>query len=188
MSFKNQYSEIINEIDEKHYDEERFVPAVGSKEAEVMLIGEAPGANEVKEREPFVGRAGQKLDKILNNIGIDRSELYITNLVKIRPPENRNPRKKEIRAWKPLLKKEIEDVDPEFILTLGNFPSREILDTKKGITQIRGEIKTVNGRKVMPVYHPAATLYDNSKTPKLREDLQRALGKEETGQKTLEDI
>jgi len=176
MSFKERYREILSQISEEHYDREKFVPSVGDEDAKVMLIGEAPGENEVKQKEPFVGRAGKRLDEILEEIGVTRSKLYITNLVKIRPPNNRNPKKEEIEAWKPLLKKEIKDVNPDFILTLGNFPSREILDTKEGITKIRGEVKTIEGRKVMPVYHPAATLYDNSKKPDLENDLRKAFG------------
>lgn len=180
MSFKQKYKEILEEVSDQFYDKEKFVPAVGNEDAKVMLVGEAPGADEVKEKEPFVGRAGQKLDEILENIGVERKDLYITNLVKVRPPDNRNPHKDEIKAWRPLLKKEIKSVDPDFILTLGNFPSREILDTKEGITQIRGEVHTIDGRKVMPVFHPAATLYDHSKTPTLENDLRKAFGKKQT--------
>lgn len=188
MSFEEKYSEFLENLDPEYWDEERFVPAVGPEDAEVVLVGEAPGENEVKEGEPFVGRAGEKLDDILHKIGVKRSELYITNLVKIRPPDNRDPHKDEISAWKPLLNKEIEDVNPEFVLTLGNFPSRELLGVKDGITSIHGRIFTREGRKIMPVYHPAATLYDNSKTPDLEKDLRKAFGKENTGQRTLKDL
>jgi len=96
-----------------------------------VLVGEAPGANEVEQGEPFVGQAGSELDKVLHKIDVDRSDLYITNLVKVRPPENRDPTKDEIEAWAPLLRKEIEDINPEMIITLGNFASREMLNTKK---------------------------------------------------------
>ncbi|MFB6181269.1 MAG: uracil-DNA glycosylase, partial [Candidatus Nanohalobium sp.] len=107
---------------------------------------------------------------------------------KIRPPENRDPKKDEIEAWRPLLKQEIEEVDPDIIVTLGNFASRELLDTKKGISSIHGRIFSREGQKIMPVYHPAATLYDRSKTPEFKEDLRKAFGKEETGQKKLSDL
>lgn len=188
MSFRETYSNFFEQLDEDYWNEKRFVPAVGPETADVVLVGEAPGANEVEEGEPFVGRAGDKLDKILNKIGVKRSDLYITNLVKIRPPDNRDPHKDEIRAWKPLLDAEIERIDPDFVLTLGNFPSREMLGIKEGITSVHGRIYTREGRKIMPVYHPAATLYDNSKTPDLEKDLRKAFGKENTGQRTLNDL
>ena len=188
MSFREKYQEFFEQLDPEQFNEEKFVPAVGDQNAEIVLIGEAPGANEVEQKEPFVGRAGKKLDKLLNEIGIRREELYITNLVKIRPPDNRNPKRNEIEAWKPLLNKELENIQPEIILTLGNFPSKELIDTSKGITEIHGEYFQKNGWKIMPVYHPAATLYDQSKTPVLREDLKKAFGKENSGQKTLKDL
>lgn len=188
MDFRQRYTDFFRQLDPDYMDEERFVPATGSLEARYMLVGEAPGANEVKEGEPFVGRAGKRLDEILLKIGVTRQELYITNLVKNRPPENRDPTKDEIEAWKPLLEKEIEDVDPDVIVTLGNFASRELLDTSKGITAIHGRLFSRNGRKIMPVYHPAATLYDNSKEPVLEKDLRKAFGKEESGQTKLTDL
>ena len=188
MAFREKYSDFFQNLNEEHFNEERFVPALGPEDAEVMMVGEAPGENEVEQGEPFVGRAGKKLNKILKDIDIDRSEIYITNLVKIRPPENRDPKKEGIRAWKPLLEKEIEEVDPDMVLTLGNFASKELLGKKKGITSIHGRIFSREGRKIMPIYHPAATLYDQSKTPELEKDLRKAFGKEETGQTSLKDL
>ena len=188
MDFQEKYSEFFEQLDKDFFDQSRFVPAVSPEDAEVMMIGEAPGANEVEEKEPFVGRAGEKLNKALNNIGVDRDEIYITNLVKIRPPDNRDPKKEEIEAWAPLLEKEIENVDPDIILTLGNFPSKYVLDTSKGISKIHGRILTREGQKIMPIFHPAATLYDRSKTPELEKDLRKAFGKEDTGQQKLSDL
>lgn len=188
MEFKKKYSEFFSQLDEEYYDRERFVPAAGDEEADVVLIGEAPGANEVEQGEPFVGRAGKKLDDILEDIGVKREDLYITNLVKIRPPENRDPKRDEIEAWKPLLEKEIENVDPEKIITLGNFASKEIVGTSKGITSIHGKTFHKSGRKVVPVFHPAATLYDQSKTPEMKKDLRKIFGKKESGQKSLKDL
>lgn len=187
MDFKQKYSDFFETIPD-YMDEERFVPAVGNEDAELVLIGEAPGANEVEEGEPFVGQAGNELDKVLQKIGVDRSDLYITNLVKIRPPENRDPKKDEIEAWAPLLREEIEDIDPEMIITLGNFASREMLNTKKGISSIHGRIFSREGQKIMPIYHPAAVLYDRSKEDDLEADLRNAFGKDNSGQKTLEDL
>lgn len=188
MSFRQKYSDFFETLHPDYSNEERFVPAVGPEKAEVMLVGEAPGADEVEKGEPFVGRAGEKLDEILHDIGVERDELYITNLVKIRPPDNRDPKKAEIDAWKPLLEKEIQNVDPDIIVTLGNFASRELLGTDRGITSIHGRIFSRNGRKIMPVYHPAAVLYDINKQPDLEKDLRKALGKENTGQKKLSDL
>jgi len=153
-----------------------------------VLVGEAPGANEVEQGEPFVGQAGSELDKVLHKIDVDRSDLYITNLVKVRPPENRDPTKDEIEAWAPLLRKEIEDINPEMIITLGNFASREMLNTKKGISSIHGKIFSREGQKIMPIYHPAAILYDRSKEGDLEADLRKAFGKDNSGQRTLEDM
>lgn len=188
MGFKNRYQDFFETLHPSHMDEGRFVPAVGSESSEVMLIGEAPGANEVEQCEPFVGRAGKRMDDILSDIGVDRSELYITNLVKIRPPDNRDPKKEEIEAWAPLLEEEIENVDPDIIITLGNFPSKYMLDTSKGISQIHGRIFTREGQKIMPVFHPAATLYDRSKGPELEKDFRKAFGKEDSGQQKLSDL
>jgi len=188
MSFKQEYADFFEQLSDEYFDEERFVPAVGDTDSEVMLVGEAPGANEVEQGEPFVGRAGNKMDEMLHKIGVDREDLYITNLVKIRPPDNRDPKKDEIEAWWPLLNKEMEKVDPEVIIPLGNFASREIIGTKKGISQIHGEFFQRKGRRIMPIFHPAATLYDRSKTPELEEDLRKAFGKQDSGQRTLDDL
>ena len=188
MDFKQKYEDFFETIHPDYFDEERFVPAVGNEDADFVLIGEAPGANEVEQGEPFVGQAGNELDKVLQKIGVERSDLYITNLVKIRPPENRDPKKDEIEAWAPLLRKEIEDVDPEMIITLGNFASRKMLDTKKGISSIHGRVFSREGQKIMPVFHPAAVLYDRSKEDDLEADLRKAFGKDDSGQRTLEDI
>ncbi len=188
MEFRERYSDFFQKIDPGYFDDKRFVPSTGPEDASIMLVGEAPGANEVEEGEPFVGRAGDILDEILEDIGVNRSELYITNLVKVRPPDNRDPKKGEIEAWNPLLEKEIETVQPEVMVPMGNFASRELLNTRKGISSIHGRIFSREGRKIMPTFHPAAVLYDRSKKPELEKDLRRALGKEETGQRKLDEL
>lgn len=188
MGFRERYEDFFETVHPNYMDEGRFVPSVGPEDAEVVFIGEAPGANEVEEGEPFVGRAGERMNDILSDIGIDRDEIYITNLVKIRPPDNRDPKSDEIEAWAPLLEQELENVDPDMIVTLGNFPSKHVLDTEKGISQIHGRVFTREGQKIMPVYHPAATLYDRSKGPELEKDLRKAFGKEESGQKKFTDF
>ncbi len=188
MEFQDKYADFFETVHPDYFDQKLFVPGFGCEESKYALIGEAPGANEVKQGKPFVGRAGKRLDEILSNIGVKRSELYITNLVKVRPPNNRNPTKKEIAAWAPLLREEIDSVKPEIIITLGNFASRQMLDTSKGISQIHGRIFTREGLKIMPTYHPAATLYDRSKGPELEKDLRKAFQKEESGQRKLDDL
>jgi len=188
MEFKQAYNDFFLQLDENYFDEDRFVPAVGPEDADFVLIGEAPGANEVEEGEPFVGRAGERLNEMLREVGVKRSNLYITNLVKIRPPDNRDPRRDEIDAWIPLLEREMERVDPKVVLTLGNFASKELTGTSKGISEIHGKYYQTDGLKVMPVYHPAATLYDRSKAPELKDDLRKAFEKTETGQQSLKDI
>jgi DNA polymerase len=188
MDFRQKYSDFFEALDDEYMEEERFVPAVGDEGADFVLIGEAPGANEVEEGEPFVGRAGDRLNEALRDIGVDREDVYITNLVKIRPPENRDPTSEEIEAWRPLLMEELESINPETVIPLGNFASKELSGTSKGITSIHGDTFSFNGWKVVPVYHPAATLYDRSKMPEFREDLRKAFGRKDTGQQTLEDL
>lgn len=188
MDFREKYIKFFEQLDDDHMDEKRFVPGVGDQDASVVLIGEAPGENEVEEGEPFVGRAGDRLNDVLNEIGVDRDEIYITNLVKIRPPENRDPKKDEIEAWRPLLLEELEDISPETVVPMGNFASRELTGESRGITALHGKTFRFNDWKVMPAFHPAATLYDRSKMPEFREDLRKAFGKKKAGQQSLKDL
>ncbi|MFB6166699.1 MAG: uracil-DNA glycosylase [Candidatus Nanohaloarchaea archaeon] len=187
MDFEEEFRDSLQEVPESFFDRERFVPGVGDLDADVVLVGEAPGESEVEEGEPFVGRAGELLDEILEEIGVERSELYITNLVKVRPPDNRDPREEEIEAWKPVLEAEIRRVDPETVVTLGNFASRELVGTDKGVSRIHGNRYTRGGREILPAYHPAAPLYDPDKRQVLKEDLLKAFGRTLQGQSTLED-
>lgn len=186
--FRDVFADELEAVPERFFDEDRFVPAVGSPEAEVVLVGEAPGADEVEQGEPFVGRAGQVLDEVLQEIGVARDALYITNLVKIRPPDNRDPKREEIDAWRPLLDAELERVDPGTVVTLGNFATKELTGTSKGITQVHGKTFRYRGWKVIPAYHPAATLYDRSKRDGFRKDLLTAFGRTERGQTTLDAL
>jgi DNA polymerase len=168
--------------------EEVYVPSSGPFSSKTVLIGEAPGENEVKEKKPFVGRAGKRLDDILSEIGVSRTELYVTNLVKERPPDNRDPKKEEIEKWKPLLKKEIDRIQPSTIVTLGNFATKSILNKDQGISKLHGKKYGYQGFTVIPAYHPAATLYNPSNRPKLKDDLRKAFGKKKSGQTTLNDL
>ncbi|MCX8007521.1 MAG: uracil-DNA glycosylase [Coriobacteriia bacterium] len=150
-----------------------LVFGVGSPRARLMFIGEAPGRNEDLQGEPFVGAAGKLLDELLASIGLDRSEVYIANVLKCRPPGNRDPLPEEMEQCTPFLEQQVRLVDPEVIATLGNFATRHVLKTQAGITRLRGRLFRSAGRKVVPIYHPAAALYDRTKQDVLFEDFQR---------------
>jgi len=136
----------------------QVVFGVGDPSADLMFIGEAPGFHEDKQGEPFVGAAGQLLTTLLGEIGLQRSDVYICNILKCRPPGNRDPLPDEIESCAPYLKEQIRLVDPTIIVTLGNFATRFILDRPVGISRVRGERFHVDGRVVIPTFHPAAVL------------------------------
>lgn len=135
----------------------------GNPDAQLLLVGEAPGEDEDLSGRPFVGRAGQLLDRILNSVGIDRQEIYITNIVKFRPPANRNPRPDEIAASEPLLMEEIRLVAPQIIATLGNVPTQHFLGSREGISKCRGCWRDWKGIRLFPLYHPAYLLRNPSR-------------------------
>lgn len=135
----------------------------GNPDAKLMLIGEAPGEDEDLSGRPFVGRAGQLLDRILESVSIRREEIYITNIVKYRPPGNRNPKPEEIAASEPLLLEQIKLIRPQIIGTLGNIATQYFLQTKDGITRTRGNWFEWHGIKLMPLYHPAYLLRNPSR-------------------------
>lgn len=162
----------------------RLVFGAGDPDAQVMLIGEAPGRNEDLQGEPFVGAAGRFLDELLAHAGLDRSEVYIANVLKCRPPGNRDPEPAEIETCTPFLREQIRVVAPVVLVTLGNFATRFVLKTTAGITGLRGTVQQVGRFKVLPIFHPAAAIYDRTKRDVLFEDF--ALLKEllaETGPK-----
>lgn len=135
----------------------------GHPDAKLMIIGEAPGEEEDLSGRPFVGRAGQLLDKILASVGLERDAIYITNMVKFRPPGNRNPRLEEIVASEPVLLEQIRLVRPQVIATLGNVPTQYFLDTKDGITKMHGRWFEWHGIPLFPLYHPAYLLRNPSR-------------------------
>jgi DNA polymerase len=137
----------------------QVVFGVGSPEAGVMFIGEGPGYYEDKQGEPFVGAAGQLLTKLLGEIGLRREDVYICNIVKCRPPGNRDPLPDEIESCRPFLTGQIDNVGPRLIVTLGNFATRVILDKQVSISRVRGQKFTIEGRTVIPTFHPAAVLH-----------------------------
>lgn len=142
---------------------DRLVFGEGNPNADLMIVGEAPGEDEDATGSPFVGRAGQLLDKILAAADIDRRSVWITNMVKFRPPGNRNPTPEEIAACAPVLLEEIRLIRPRIIATLGNVPTQWFLNTKEGITRLRGQWGSWHGVRLMPLYHPAYLLRNPSR-------------------------
>lgn len=145
----------------------------GSPNARVLIIGEAPGKNEDAQGVPFVGAAGKSLSKLLAIAGLTREEVFIANVLKCRPPGNRNPRAEEIEQCTPFLRDQTRAIDPEYIVTLGNFATRYILKTQVGITQLHGQLQQIGRFKVFPIYHPAAAIYDRKKQAALEEDFAK---------------
>ncbi len=130
----------------------------GNADADLMFVGEAPGANEDKQGLPFVGQAGRLLDTLLGEIGLTRAEVFVVNVVKCRPPGNRDPMPDEIEACRPYLMGQIENIRPRVIVTLGNFATRVILDRQVSISRVRGQRFDWDGTAVIPTFHPAAVL------------------------------
>lgn len=132
---------------------------VGDPEADVMFVGEGPGRDEDLQGEPFVGRSGQLLDQLLREeLGMTRSEVYIANVVKCRPPGNRDPEPEEVAACRPFLEGQVALVQPRVVVTLGNFATRLLLDTTAGIRQLRGHAYPYGTAFVVPTYHPSFVL------------------------------
>lgn len=149
----------------------------GNPQAELMFIGEAPGAEEDATGRPFVGAAGKLLDKIISAIGLKREEVYITNVVKCRPPNNRKPTNDEMSACEPFLFNEIELVKPKLIVTLGATPLTCLLNIKEGITKTRGQFYDFQGIPVMPTFHPAFLLRVPEKKREVWEDMKQVMNK-----------
>lgn len=162
----------------------KYFPVVGegSHDAHIMFVGEAPGKNEAEQARPFCGAAGRVLDKLLASIGIERKDVYITNIVKDRPPDNRDPLADEIAAYGPFLDRQINIIQPNVIATLGRF-SMDYVMRKFGlelhiepISKAHGAVYTANASygdvAIVPLYHPAAALYNGSMMPVLEKDFQ----------------
>ena len=137
----------------------QVVFGVGAPDADLMFIGEGPGFHEDRQGEPFVGAAGQLLTRMLGEIGLAREQVYIGNIVKCRPPGNRDPQPDEIEACTPWLVEQISLIQPRVIVTLGNFATKFVLNTPTGITRLRGQVHGWHGRTVIPTFHPAAILH-----------------------------
>jgi len=137
----------------------QVVFGVGHPHADLMFVGEGPGAEEDKQGIPFVGRAGQLLTRLIEGIGLTRDQVYIANVVKCRPPGNRDPQPEEIEACRPYLEGQLDFIAPRVVVTLGNFATKLLLETKEGITKLRGrEFTYRDGAVLVPTFHPAAVL------------------------------
>lgn len=145
----------------------------GNPHARVMIIGEAPGKNEDLQGKPFVAAAGKFLDELLEVAGLKREDVFIANVLKCRPPSNRNPKPEEIEACATFLRQQTQTISPDVIVTLGNFATQFILRTGVGITHLRGTVQRAGRFLVLPVFHPAAAIYDRSKRDVLLSDFER---------------
>lgn len=158
-----------------HKERTNIVFGVGNSEADLMFVGEGPGRDEDLQGEPFVGRAGKLLTKMIEAMTLKRDDIYIANVVKCRPPQNRNPEDDEIVTCQPFLKKQIDIIQPKVIVTLGKFAGQTLLQTETPISKLRGDFHQYGQTQVMPTYHPAFLL----RNPKMKrfvwEDLQKVM-------------
>lgn len=151
----------------------QIVFGVGNPKARLMIVGEAPGEEEDKRGEPFVGRAGQLLTKIIEAIGMTRDQVYIANVIKCRPPENRNPEPDEVASCEPFLFRQIDAIQPKVIVPLGKFAAQCLLKTADPITKLRGRQFDYRGRVLIPTFHPAYLLRNPSAKREVWEDMKK---------------
>jgi len=156
-----------------HLSRTQGVPGVGPATARIMAVGEAPGESEDREGRPFVGAAGRLLTQLLEEIGLSRDDIFITNVLKSRPPGNRDPLPEEVLACAPYLDAQIEVLQPEVILLLGRHALQRLLPQAPGISRAHGTLVRQGERTYMPCYHPAAALYNGGLMGVLRQDFQR---------------
>ncbi len=151
----------------------QIVFGVGNPRAELMFVGEAPGRDEDIQGEPFVGRAGQKLTQIIQAIGLRREDVYIANVIKCRPPENRNPESDEVDSCEPFLFRQVDAIQPKVIVALGTFAARSLLKTDAPISRLRGRVHEYRGSKLIPTFHPAYLLRNPSCRREVWEDMKK---------------
>jgi len=151
----------------------QIVFGVGNPEADLMFVGEAPGRDEDEQGVPFVGSAGQLLTKIIEAIGLKREDVYIANVIKCRPPENRNPEPEEVETCEPFLFRQIDTIKPKVIVALGTFAARALLRTLDPISRLRGRVYDYRGAKLIPTFHPAYLLRNPSSKREVWEDMKR---------------
>lgn len=155
-----------------HYSRKNAVPGEGPVDADILFIGEGPGFHENEQGRPFVGAAGKLLDELLSKIGMNRNDVFITNIVKCRPPGNRDPETEEIEACDSYLERQIQAINPKVIVTLGRYSMARFLPNVK-ISVIHGQGMKVRGRLIVPMYHPAAGLHQRSLMSAIEEDFLR---------------
>jgi DNA polymerase len=150
----------------------QIVFGVGNPDADLMFVGEAPGRDEDLQGFPFVGRAGQLLTKIIEAIGLKREDVYIANVIKCRPPENRNPEPDEVETCEPFLFRQIDIIKPKVIVALGKFGAQTLLRTLDPISRLRGRVYDYRGAKLIPTFHPAYLLRNPSSKREVWEDMK----------------
>lgn len=153
----------------------RIVFGTGNPGAKLVFVGEGPGYDEDQQGEPFVGKAGQLLTKIIEAMNLTRDKVYICNIIKCRPPGNRNPAPDEIKACFPFLERQIDSIRPDFICALGTFAAQTLVDTDEPISKIRGRLYEYRGMKVLPTYHPAYLLRNPEKKRDVWEDMKKLM-------------
>ncbi|OAT86623.1 hypothetical protein A6M21_16585 [Desulfotomaculum copahuensis] len=146
----------------------------GNQKAQLMLVGEAPGAKEDLCGRPFVGAAGKLLDEVLTGAGIERKDIYITSVVKCRPPKNRMPHRVEITACSPYLAEQLRRIRPRVVVCLGLLAARHFLGPEVKISEVRGRWFELDGIKILPTFHPAAIFRGRDKLPLLKQDMEKA--------------
>jgi DNA polymerase len=154
----------------------QIVFGVGNPAADIMFVGEAPGADEDTQGVPFVGRAGQLLTKMIEAMGLSRDEVYIANVLKCRPPSNRDPQPDEVESCEPFLFQQIATVQPKVVIALGAFAARTLLKTQDPISRLRGRIYDYRGAQLIPTFHPSFLLRSPGYKREAWEDLKKALG------------
>jgi DNA polymerase len=154
----------------------QIVFGTGNLNADLMFVGEAPGADEDEQGVPFVGKAGQLLTRIIESIGLTRDQVYIANVIKCRPPQNRNPEPDEIEKCQPFLLRQIEVIQPQIICALGKFAAQTLLETQTPISQLRGKFFDKFGIKVIPTFHPSYLLRNPAAKREVWEDMKAIRG------------
>ncbi len=155
-----------------HHSRKNAVAGEGPLDAQIMFIGEGPGFHENQQGRPFVGAAGKFLDELLVGIGFNRADVFITNIVKCRPPGNRDPKPEEIAACNSYLERQIQAINPKVIVTLGRFSMSHFMTYAK-ISDVHGQAMRIKGRLIVPMYHPAAALHQRSLRPVIEKDFSR---------------
>lgn len=177
MNSQETLEQVANEVSSctkctLHHSRKNAVPGEGPANSEIMFIGEGPGFHENEQGRPFVGAAGKFLEELLESIGLTRGEVFITNVVKCRPPGNRDPQSDELDACSEYLERQIQAINPKMIVTLGRFSMARFLPNAK-ISDIHGQAAKIKNRLVVPMYHPAAALHQPSLRPTVQRDFSR---------------